>query len=562
MVKMKIKLHVFSRAVLILVYLISINCTNGVILTITQFGQRLNISGPILTYIGQQQCVRECLKEGGCESVNYCRFLLRCQLNPATVGPGVGLLPDHGCIYLEKATQPQELAMGSCQSSVCPFKCTQLSSGATSCTHVVSGGIQVPVTNPTSQIATSQFPTTTTMYPPPAPMTGTTSQFPTTTTTYPPPAPTTGMTSQFPTTTTTYPPPAPTTGMTSQFPTTTTTYSPPVPTTGMTSQFPTTTTTYPPPTTGMTSQFPTTTTTYSPSAPTTGMTSQFPTTTTTYSPPVPTTGMTSQFPTTTTTYPPSAPTTGMTSQFPTTTTTYPPPIPTTGLTSQFPTTTTTYPPPAPTTGMTSQFPTTTTTYPPPTPTTGMTSQFPTTTTTYPPPTPTTGMTSQFPTTTTTYPPSAPTTGMTSQFPTTTTTTSTISTTGSWSCPPPFIWKPAENLCYYNNENSLSWIQAKNTCQGMGSGARLAILDTHDKINSVLNDYGMGYLNYHQYFIGGHFNDLAGTWKWISGMNVDQAFLVFYNIPDKPGDCLIWDDIGLLHYYKCTINRPSLCEIPN
>lgn len=81
--------------------------TNGVILTRNQEGQRLDTSGQILDIIGQKQCVRECMQQGDCLSVNYWRSKLQCQLNPSTVGSGAVLVPDVNSVYMEKASQPQ-----------------------------------------------------------------------------------------------------------------------------------------------------------------------------------------------------------------------------------------------------------------------------------------------------------------------------------------------------------------------------------------------------------------------------------------------------------------------
>lgn len=82
------------------------NC-DGVMVIITQVGHRLDVSGQVLTAMGQKQCVRECMRRGDCLSVNYWRSEVRCQLNPSTVGPGVVLVPDSLCDYMEKNAQPQ-----------------------------------------------------------------------------------------------------------------------------------------------------------------------------------------------------------------------------------------------------------------------------------------------------------------------------------------------------------------------------------------------------------------------------------------------------------------------
>lgn len=106
--EMAFKLHGYKNLLFILTSVVfAIYEAHGLSLTITQSGQRLNITGPIMTIIGQKQCVRECLQRGHCQSVNYWRERLLCQLNPTTVIAGVGLLPDPGCIYMEKSSQPQ-----------------------------------------------------------------------------------------------------------------------------------------------------------------------------------------------------------------------------------------------------------------------------------------------------------------------------------------------------------------------------------------------------------------------------------------------------------------------
>lgn len=58
--------------------------------------------------------------------------------------------------------------------------------------------------------------------------------------------------------------------------------------------------------------------------------------------------------------------------------------------------------------------------------------------------------------------------------------------GPVNCPFPFVWKQAANLCYHANENNLDWQTAKTNCEALGYGARLAILDTNEKLNSILD----------------------------------------------------------------------------
>jgi hypothetical protein len=112
--EMASQLHRYMHLFLLLTSLIvDIYETDGLSLTITESGQRLDITGPTLTVIGQKQCVRECLQRGDCQSVNYWRESLRCQLNPSTVIAGVGLLPDPGCIYMEEISQPQVRSLPS-----------------------------------------------------------------------------------------------------------------------------------------------------------------------------------------------------------------------------------------------------------------------------------------------------------------------------------------------------------------------------------------------------------------------------------------------------------------
>ena len=108
LINMGLLLHKDKYALFILAYLITIfHKCDGVTLVVNGYGQRLNTSGPLLTPIGQKQCMEECLRRGDCLSVNYWRSQLRCQLNPAVVGPGLALIPDSSGVYMEKSSQPQ-----------------------------------------------------------------------------------------------------------------------------------------------------------------------------------------------------------------------------------------------------------------------------------------------------------------------------------------------------------------------------------------------------------------------------------------------------------------------
>nr|XP_034334349.1 uncharacterized protein LOC117691766 [Crassostrea gigas] len=121
--------------ILIQVFLLMKNChcCDGGLLRTTQAGHKLDSPGQMFTAMGQKQCVRECMRRGDCLSVNYWRSDLRCQLNPSAVGPGVALVPDSLCDYIEKMTQPQELIHAACLSASCPYRCTMLSSGVPTC---------------------------------------------------------------------------------------------------------------------------------------------------------------------------------------------------------------------------------------------------------------------------------------------------------------------------------------------------------------------------------------------------------------------------------------------
>lgn len=98
------RIFIFIKVVILMVKFH--NC-DGVMVSITQVGHRLDVPGQVLTAMGQKQCVRECMRRGDCLSVNYWRSEVRCQLNPSTVGPGVVLVPDSLCDYMEKNAQPQ-----------------------------------------------------------------------------------------------------------------------------------------------------------------------------------------------------------------------------------------------------------------------------------------------------------------------------------------------------------------------------------------------------------------------------------------------------------------------
>jgi hypothetical protein len=49
-----------------------------------------------------------------------------------------------------------------------------------------------------------------------------------------------------------------------------------------------------------------------------------------------------------------------------------------------------------------------------------------------------------------------------------------------------VWKQTANICYYANENNFDWQTAKTNCEALGYGARLAVLDTVVKLNSILD----------------------------------------------------------------------------
>uniref|UniRef100_K1RU37 Uncharacterized protein n=1 Tax=Magallana gigas TaxID=29159 RepID=K1RU37_MAGGI len=59
-----------------------------------------------LNTIGLQQCMRECLGDRTCLSLNYWRNDLRCTQHRVKTGGAYGLVPDSECIYIERQDLP------------------------------------------------------------------------------------------------------------------------------------------------------------------------------------------------------------------------------------------------------------------------------------------------------------------------------------------------------------------------------------------------------------------------------------------------------------------------
>lgn len=74
-------------------------------LTITAYHQCLDLGAlnpsdvSTLNTIGLQQCMRECLGDRTCLSLNYWRNDLRCTQHRVKTGGAYGLVPDSECIY-------------------------------------------------------------------------------------------------------------------------------------------------------------------------------------------------------------------------------------------------------------------------------------------------------------------------------------------------------------------------------------------------------------------------------------------------------------------------------
>ncbi|XP_062606560.1 uncharacterized protein LOC134268335 [Saccostrea cucullata] len=87
----------------------------------------------ILKPIGQKQCVRKCLQNRQCQSVNYKRQQLLCEIILAKYGDeGISLVTNAECDYIEMDSQ--EMGLGSvCISSSCDGECVLLSSGESFC---------------------------------------------------------------------------------------------------------------------------------------------------------------------------------------------------------------------------------------------------------------------------------------------------------------------------------------------------------------------------------------------------------------------------------------------
>nr|XP_022286667.1 C-type mannose receptor 2-like [Crassostrea virginica] len=127
------------------------------------------------------------------------------------------------------------------------------------------------------------------------------------------------------------------------------------------------------------------------------------------------------------------------------------------------------------------------------------------------------------------------------------------------CPSNFRWDASLNMCYFVEETHMIWQDAKTNCESIG--ARLAILDTVAKLDLIFNDYMASTLLYFDYFIGGIFNDSVMDWKWINGSFIEPSYLMNYPVGGGTGMCLLWSDIYYIDEYPCDITFPSICEIP-
>lgn len=68
-----------------------------------------------LNTIGLQQCMRECLGDRSCSSLNYWRNDLKCTQHRVKTGGPYGLVPDSDCIYIERQDLPMVSIYSSCQ---------------------------------------------------------------------------------------------------------------------------------------------------------------------------------------------------------------------------------------------------------------------------------------------------------------------------------------------------------------------------------------------------------------------------------------------------------------
>ena len=59
-----------------------------------------------LSPIGVQQCIKHCLGDRGCLSINYWRGDLKCALQRVKAGGTINLVADPTCFYIERADLP------------------------------------------------------------------------------------------------------------------------------------------------------------------------------------------------------------------------------------------------------------------------------------------------------------------------------------------------------------------------------------------------------------------------------------------------------------------------
>ncbi|XP_078326884.1 uncharacterized protein LOC111124037 isoform X2 [Crassostrea virginica] len=85
-----------------------------------------------LSPIGVQQCIKHCLGDRGCLSINYWRKDLKCALQRAKAGGTINLIADPTCFYIERADLPTAMA-AACATSSCQGHCTALSRGGIFC---------------------------------------------------------------------------------------------------------------------------------------------------------------------------------------------------------------------------------------------------------------------------------------------------------------------------------------------------------------------------------------------------------------------------------------------
>ncbi|XP_078331062.1 uncharacterized protein LOC111119257 [Crassostrea virginica] len=125
------------------------------------------------------------------------------------------------------------------------------------------------------------------------------------------------------------------------------------------------------------------------------------------------------------------------------------------------------------------------------------------------------------------------------------------------CPTNYRYSLALDFCYIAITVEADYQGAKTYCEGLG--ARLAVLPTRAHIDFLKSERTNGFLSSLRYLVGGQWDPVSGSWRWIDGSLIFEAIDITPCRILANSGVIAWENKYLLMDRDPTLLDKFICE---